>query len=542
MPDRSATKRAASRPLGLRAPSGWTTEPDCVHLDLVGTLQRLREAWELSRERATSAAGKDEAAQQLTLIANCERQANEAWRAGDERTPALLRQLLGERRWWWSKGMPEGRRVAIVSSRLPRRLDPHGTWLQGLRAALRHLREHDFTLVVGTGTAGAELILRGARRVGVRTVLLRCCTSCQEEDWAAQWKSRSSLSPQQDLVEGWALPDSESAATSESCTDDELWRIPERDRAVMGWADDVIVLGVRARGNLEKLLRRRFAKSPGTVLLAELCGLRPPRLQANLIEAGAVPWFPGELGANEGDEESAARGERITLEPLATTPSRVFERLTLDAVSSSGNWDFLTHATRACEGPWPGQTREEYLDELFDGNISADHSPLAALLRIVAARRLHASGLAIRGKYPVVSFTAVPLNELPTLRVFRAHRGRWDFEPYGICIRRSWLESRGARPVIYEDEPAWQKLPEVERPFFQLRLGKGHRSKSGNGGAQVDWSVEREWRHRGDLELSQLSREDGFVFVPTEEDAAVLAAKSPWPVLVLGSEISRMIS
>lgn len=541
MADRAATKRADLQALGLRSPPGWQG-PVGDECRLQESLRFLRTAWEQTRERAKSGTKRREIDQQLALIASCDRQLDETWSTGDNRVPDLTTQLLGERLWWWSGEVPQGRRVAIVSSRLPRRLDPQGTWLQGLRASLRHLREQEFTLVIGAGTAGAELILRGALRVGLKTVLLRCCTDLPEENWKAQWQAKSNLPPQKNLVECWALPEPLHAAVPAKDHASELRSIPERDRAVLGWADDVIVLGLRARGNLERLLRRRLATSPGTVLLTELSGLQPARLQKELIEAGAVPWFPREPGGTVSEAETTV-GHAASAEQSANRVlPQVSKRTALSCLLSGGEWEYLTHTTRACDGPWPGQSRDEYLDELFDGDASADHSPLAALLRIVTQRRLHASGMAIRGKFPVVSWTAVPLGELAQLRVFRAHRTRWDFEPYGICIRRGWLEARGARAVNYEQEAAWKSLPEVDRPFFQLRHGKRQQAKSAADVPVVDWSVEQEWRHLGDLNLDQLSQDDAFVFVPSEEDAEVLSATSPWPVVVVESKLTRAVS
>jgi hypothetical protein len=167
------------------------------------------------------------------------------------------------------------------------------------------------------------------------------------------------------------------------------------------------------------------------------------------------------------------------------------------------------------------------LDELLLGWPEGRHSAFAALARIVLQRLLMGSGQAIRGGYRVVCFTAVPLAELPRLRVFRAHRGRWDFEPYGICIRRDWLQRHGARPVLYGDRPLWERLPERDRPFFQVACSRT------SGGSLIDWTAEREWRCIGDIDLTELGEREAIVFVPTAREAAAMAAISPWPVAVL---------
>jgi hypothetical protein len=165
------------------------------------------------------------------------------------------------------------------------------------------------------------------------------------------------------------------------------------------------------------------------------------------------------------------------------------------------------------------------LDQLILGHPSADHSALAALSRIVASRKLVATACMIRGPTPVVSFTEVPLAQIPAMRVFRPHLARWDFEPYAICVCREWLAARGARPVVYGDEDVWQQLEEDKRPFFQ-------KSSTERG---ADWSCEREWRQAGDVNLQPLPAGAGLVCVPTRAEAEHVARLSPWPVTILGS-------
>jgi len=100
---------------------------------------------------------------------------------------------------------------------------------------------------------------------------------------------------------------------------------------------------------------------------------------------------------------------------------------------------------------------------------------------------------------------------------------RWDFEPFGLCIRGSVLVALGAQPVVYGDEDVWQTLEASSRPWYQKR-------HSACGTRQVDWSAEREWRVLGDVTLSQIPADDAFVFVPTESAAASLRPLSRWPV------------
>jgi hypothetical protein len=149
------------------------------------------------------------------------------------------------------------------------------------------------------------------------------------------------------------------------------------------------------------------------------------------------------------------------------------------------------------------------------------------LWRIARSGRLIAGSEFVRGETPVVSLTAVPLSEIRALRTYRSHLSRWDFEPYGICIRRDWLERRGVRPVQYGDETLWDAMPPADRPFFQKR--ESHAA----GGKVLDWTVEQEWRHVGDLKLNGIPAHAAMLFVPSEPEARQLAASSPWPVVVV---------
>jgi hypothetical protein len=52
-------------------------------------------------------------------------------------------------------------------------------------------------------------------------------------------------------------------------------------------------------------------------------------------------------------------------------------------------------------------------------------------------------------------------------------------------------------------------------------------------GGRINWTVEQEWRHVGDLDLGQLPRNAICVFVPTATEAQHLAKFSPWRVVVM---------
>jgi hypothetical protein len=305
----------------------------------------------------------------------------------------------------------------------------------------------------------------------------------------------------------------------------EIERTPERDRAAIAWADEVLVLRLRTGGNLHRLLRHRLQFADANVWLVNLLGLQSRNARGELLGLGAKLWMPTDLRSEISNLKSQIPRQETSIANRAT--------LVLPPPAADA-WNFLTHTTRACVGPWPGQSCEEYLDSLLDARPDADHAPLAALMRIVSQRRLIASDHTIRQGHRVVSFTEVPLAEISQLRVFRSHRGRWDFEPFGICIRRRWLEERGAKRVIYTGNSDWKRLPDSEQPFFQyVRQLDSTKTPRAGESLGIDWSLESEWRHVGDLDLTTLPAADALLFTSTAEAARKLLEISPWPVTVL---------
>ena len=66
-----------------------------------------------------------------------------------------------------------------------------------------------------------------------------------------------------------------------------------------------------------------------------------------------------------------------------------------------------------------------------------------------------------------------------------------------------------------------------DRPFFQKQAS--HTAS----GKVLDWTVEQEWRHIGDLKLDGIPAHAAMLFVPSEAEARQLTASSPWPVVVV---------
>lgn len=435
----------------------------------------------------------------------------------------------------WPDGKPPGPWTAFVSSRLGKNLDDRAAWFRALRVGCARLAEADSPVLNVVGTTASRFLPRATELFATpRIDVLIPKKALAPHEW---WQSVQACPPKSrhtgTLYRAFLSPRFHLERAPEPTEEIDV-NIAEADLIALRMANAFLALHVRHGGHVDQMLRHKLtgltARTSPPVQLAIGANLNTQVAQEELLNAGAIGWY---LYPSE------------TTQGIAKSPPSVRAVTTVDAPqqlpnaidSGRTNDRFLTHCTRRRSGPWPDQSSNAYLDDLILDRPGSDHSPLAALQRIVAGRRLIASGEGVRGGTAVVSFTSVPLDELQELRVFRSHRGRWDFEPYGICIRQSALQALADSPqgihrlgsVKYGGEDDWQSLSSEERPFFQ----KSHsESKSG----KIDWSAEQEWRFLGDIDLTQIQRSDAVFFVPAAEDVEELRELCPWPVIRLPTD------
>jgi hypothetical protein len=449
----------------------------------------------------------------------------ESWLEEQIKTGAQLTSLssesprathwLGERLLWWPHGRLLGSRIGIASSRLGRRLDTQSDWFTVFRAAYSKINRDQDVLLTAAATTPDRYVRRAAELFGVRVVSMSCPRESEPiHAWfkrIRQLNAKPSETVRQAYLSPELVPRPDSSAKQVALGD-----LPLRDRAVVSMAERLLVFNLRAGGHLKKLVRARLNDPvwpPASVFIALGEDLVDRETAGAFLDRGAVGWVV--LNTLRHESASPNTSPTIAGAPIVGLPS-------------SENWRWLTHCTRSQSNGWPDQSQVEYLDELLLNSNTADRSALAAVQRIIATQRLVATSRLIRGDTDVVCFTAVSLRDLPKLRTFRSHLARWDFEPYGICICQDWLADRSCVPVHYGDESVWESLANEDRPLFQARTSRSHRS-----GRVIDWSIEREWRHVGDVDLRELPSEAGLIFVPTQEEAEQLAAISRWPITVL---------
>jgi hypothetical protein len=297
---------------------------------------------------------------------------------------------------------------------------------------------------------------------------------------------------------------------------DSLQSLPLADRLLFAAADRVHVLALREGGHVQQLIAEHVS-DPDRVRAAVLvatdgddCAARTLAEFRSLV-AWVVAPFPGAREPRVAPPDTGlCSSELLALPETASTP-----------LTDPDDW--LLHWTRAPRGPWPGESSDDVLDEQILGWKPADRSAPATLWRIVADGRLKASREGIRGQFEVVSLTDVPLSEFRSHRVFRPHRHRPDFEPWGVAIRREAITRLGGRPVVYGSELDWERLPDLDRPWFQ-KFDPGH---------GLDTRPEREWRVTADIDLHALPGCSCCLFVDSDNAADAFRRHSPWPVVVV---------
>ncbi len=287
------------------------------------------------------------------------------------------------------------------------------------------------------------------------------------------------------------------------------------DQVVIDLADRVDGVYVRRRGAIERHLRQRIASrrdATTRVAITEQSNCAAARL----ISAGAIGWYYAAQQAQTGPDQADD-----AIRP-ATGPPWTDNAWT----RTDGQW--LVHCTRAPAGRWPDETIRQYRDSILIGDShAADREPLDALTRIIRHGRLIAAATASSRDHLVVCFSELPLVELLDRRCFRPHLGRWDYEPYGIAIRRTIAKSIGIKPVIYGQPELRTVLPARDRYRFHP-IGKTY-----------DWRGEREWRCDKTIDLNSLDPADVRVFAADSAPARERLADCRWRVSLITQTVDQ---
>jgi hypothetical protein len=350
-------------------------------------------------------------------------------------------------------------RAAILNSRHSKTPIGNDPWVRATVAAVKFAAANDWSIVSSFGLNTWELVTWAAGREKVPLTLL------YPEDLSETSRDdllrRFNLS--RDLIEWIPVTRGERRSTIKN-----WWE--HRDAAVISLADRLLPVGVRKGGRIDTLVQ-----SAG----------RP------VDEQFRVPY----LKATHHGHVASDRG-----------------LINSDFSAWDDNW--LIHWTRACHGPWPGETEAEFYLQLVESGDDYCHSAFATLQRILRESLIRGSAWKIGAKMPVVAFTELSPAESLSLMRWRPRWSRWSFEPYGIAIHKHAAESLGVRMVNYVGSSDWRKIPESDKPLSHSK------------GKHMDvWPAEREWRKVGDVGLNQIQPEHIRIITRTRAESAELASK-----------------
>ena len=379
---------------------------------------------------------------------------------------------------WAPQGMPIGKLVAPVSSRLGQVPGIDSNLFGALRTIVARLGP-DEILLTGSGMALDRYLTRAAK------LFDRACTQLRRQSL------KSATASWLRSTEGLYLI--QSGGNSSMPLDSEIINL----------ADVIYVLNCRPNGTVYKSLDKKMAANLENPVRVWADGDVATRNE--WLERGAVDWHV----LQDVPDERVGNPVAVAVDPAT---------INFD--------DYFVHWTRDQKDGFVDESEYDLIDRCLLGVESPGQqfSALGAIRRILSQRKLAAGQRSYRGKCPCGSFSEVPLPELVKKRTYRPHRGRWDYEHYGIAIRKHVLQRLGIRQVIYGDEATWESLPEESRFLFQA----AHASSS-----DIDWSEEREWRSLGNVDLKTVLPEEGFVFVKNHNEIELISSLSRWPVIAI---------
>ncbi|MEW6349820.1 MAG: hypothetical protein AB1646_12210 [Thermodesulfobacteriota bacterium] len=456
----------------------------------------------------------------------------------------------------WGDAPPKGLLwAAVLNSRKPRKIGPHEEWITATATLVLHAVDRGYGIVSSYGTIPYALTTHLACAMNHPVLLV----------WDGPLPMMAEAPDRTDLPSDLNLP-AQGLVVSQfppGSVPSERVRGQARDHLVGALAALVLVAQIRPRGNMDAVLdaaRKRGAtiaayapfalRAPEAEVDAEL-GLKPELVE--LIEpsatAGRFQPDPGEAAGNDrvgvrGPEcDPPADRDCVTQTPLAgglcrSNATRIGDTAGSQDDSSRPEVDepgpnphpgllmlivpepgYLFHYTRACPGPWPGQTLGEYCRGLIRRDPDAAHTGFHTLLRILEDRLIRGSSRLVRGTQPVVSLTECLPWDLANLIQWRRGLARWSLELYGIGFDREFLTTLGADRVVYGDEAVFASLPDRRRHLFQLSSSGGY-----------DWASEKEWRVVGDLALYQIPVDKMIVLVSNLDEARLVQARFGLPV------------
>lgn len=276
-----------------------------------------------------------------------------------------------------------------------------------------------------------------------------------------------------------------------------------RDNILSASADALVVMKIRAGGNMEKLTHKALDQNKPVLFLGHSEEETPLSLRHRMKHA---MMLSPRKKIHHGQEKENASSLSII-----QTDDRPLEQ-------------YLWHYTRAWPGPWPKQTWEEYIDSLVHEVPGAAHKSVHSLARIIEKGILYASHTVTRGKIPVLCFTELPPTQIESVRFYNNALNRWTFSHYGIGFSKETMCQRGAKPVIYGTEKTYQTISTQHKYLYQKERSSQNK---------WSWKPEREWRLKGNLDLSTFAKEDIIIVVKKKDNLQEISWKVPYSTILI---------
>ena len=377
---------------------------------------------------------------------------------------------IGKRPYLYRGELPPIQSRAIISSRLKHPLYEQIPWFAALNECLAQASQQTQLILTTPQTTTHEFIQARQRKLAFTLGTIHCYSNPTK--WAAIInKPQSKLSAPYDVLAGPSVN-----ATIPANKNNLSNRPALRDRILIASANIVDVLQLRHNSLLAALLHNKPTDH------VRYLQVKTPTTRV------------------------------VNFKPFNSTGTIVLPEWFTCA-------NYLGHWTRDCDGPWPDETRQHWINQLLDELPQSNHAALNTLRRIIASKTLTAASKTIHGKLPMTCFTSVPITQWSTNHVYRPHLQRWDFCPDGLLINRDWLQTQGLRPVSYGTQQQYNTLSTDDRRYFQINEGS------------IDWRVEQEERVAGDVDLCRATSSDIIFFTEHQADAQQLQASCRWPVM-----------
>jgi hypothetical protein len=356
-------------------------------------------------------------------------------------------------------------RVSILNSRQSKTPVGNDPWVKATLSAVAHAAKGGWTIVSSYGLNTWELVTWAAGRHSANLILV-CpddITDDQKSDFIRRFDLRA------DSVEWKPVPHGAQLSRTK-----DWWE--GRDEAVTVLAEVLVPVSIRKGGRLESVLQARELES--------------------VDEQFRVRY------------SESSHHLRFDIIPDSANPE----------LRTWGN-DWLIHWTRACNGPWPGETEAEYYSALANPGDAYCHSGFQTLSRILQEKRIRASSWRIGSGVPVVGLTELsPIDSISLMR-WRPRWSRWSIEPYGVAIHRDAAQAVGLKPVEYIGNSDWDSLPESAKPYSHVR------------GKKADiWPAEREWRVAGDIDMTTIPTEHIRLITLTQSERDAIAQNCEYHV------------